>query len=362
MSIRRLCFAALPFVFYAYACKDNDNANANPDTITGTPNVIDNDSGAATNNDEAGILPTDDAGTDGAPVAASCTGNPLVEGAVPAEIATGRFLDGPQWLDDGIVYSEVDSQTIVKNGQAGNARASLREMGLENLPIGNARSGEFIFTALSKTTAAGGGGQILRMKLNGTEPTQFPAGEANSPNDIVGSSKGFVYFTDPGYQTDGVSTGLFRMTVDGTVTTVTKVDGGVGDRYDGIALSNDEKTLFVGVYDRKQIIKYTVDEAGMPSNPAPTGIVLADNPTGLAVDSAGNLWVAESPTDLNAFGRVEVFGPTGTKFGEIPFADSRPTGVAFGGADGLTVFVTTERGNTTPGSLYTVPTHCAGVR
>jgi gluconolactonase len=372
MSIRRFgLFALFPFAFVAYACSDDPDP-AGPDAGVDAGNG--QDSGPSPLDDGGGAS---DGGPDGTGPGPGCTGNPLAEGdagvvldpsTALVAIATGRFLDGPQWIDDGansgvIVYSEVDTQTVVRNAPDGGSRAPLRATGLENLPIGNGRTGNFIYTALSRTTAGGGGGSILRMLLDGGEPTQFPSGEGNSPNDLVASSKGFVYFTDPGYQTDGISTGVFRMAPDGAITTVSKVDGGTGARADGIALSSDETTLFVAFNDERRIAKYTIDADGVATNPQNVPLTLTDNPTGLAVDNAGNLWVAESSsTNLTAPGRVEVFAADGTKWGEVPFTDSRPTGVTFGGADGKTVYITTERGNVENGTLFTMTSRCGGPR
>ncbi len=380
MSSRRrlgLLLTLFPIAFYAYACSDDPAPADAPDTDGGTS--------------DTGTMPVEDDGGTGGPDAdvgdggaIGCTGNPLTgedmadggddggamldpDGGALRAIATGRFLDGPQWIEDdaggAIVYSEVDSQVIVRNAPDGGARVVLRATGLGNLPIGNARGGDYVYTAMSRLPANGGGGAILRMLVDGGEPTEMEAGVANSPNDLVASAKGFVYFTDPGYQTDGISTGVFRLGPDGTVTTITKYDGGAGNRADGIALSPDESTLFVSFFDTKRITRYTLDAEGVASDPQSVPVTLADNPTGIAVDLGGNLWVAESPDgDLGAAGRIEVFAPDGSKWGEIPFADSRPNGIAFGGADGKTVYVTTERGNVLEGTLYAFTSRCPGVR
>ncbi len=372
MSFRRFgLFALLPVALFAYACSDDDGVtptttpDAGTDAAKPQPPIGEIDSG--------NVDPTLDGGSD---AATGCSGNPLAAGDAGTVIdpdgglqvlAQGRFLDGPQWIDDGaggaITYSEVDSQNIVRNAAAGGSRVVLRTTGLDNLPIGNAATGNFIYTALSKQGAAGSGGSILRMLVDGGDPTAFPATGANSPNDIVASSKGFVYFTDPGYQTDGISTGVYRMSPEGTVTTVQQFDGGTGQRADGIALSKDETSLFVGIYDEKRIVKYTVDPSGVAGSPQNlTTLFLIDNPTGIAIDQGGNLWVAESPVSAAAPGRVEVFDPNGVKWGEIPFTDARPTGIAFGGTDSTTVFITTERGNSVDGTLYSMTSRCAGVR
>lgn len=379
MSLRRArCLAFLPLAFVAYACSgDDDDAaksggggDAGQDTSTSSSasdaddRVLD-----ATSPSDGGPADAHDA-----TLAPECSDSPLadgdagglivdVDGGALVPIATGHFLDGPQWIDDGIVYSEVTNQVIVRNAPNGGSRAVLRATGAgTDLPIGNGRAGGFVYTAVARTSP-GGKGAILRMLLDGGEPTAFDAGEANSPNDLVASSKGFVYFTDPGYQNDGISTGVYRLAPDGAITTITRIDGGVAARADGIALSADETALYVGFFDQKRITRYVVDGEGNASSPTDLRLPLAENPTGLAVDTAGNLWVAESPTEGALRGRVEVFSKAGAKWGEIPLNDARPTGVAFGGSDGRTVYVTTERGSTgTDGTLYAFQARCPGVR
>lgn len=368
MSLRRAGFVfLLPLTVVAYACSSDDETNA---PTAGTDAGVDSSIAVPGNDASSGGEPDSaspvDAGADSdadADVVVSCDGSPLDDAGAVRPIATGRFLDGPQWIDDAIVYSEVDTQSIVRNAPDGGTRAVLRATGLENLPIGNGRSGGFLYTALSRTATGGGKGAILRMLLDGGDPTGFDAGEANSPNDLVASSKGYVYFTDPGYQTDGISTGVYRLAPDGAVATIVKYDGGTNARADGIALSADELSLYVGYFDQKRIAKYTLDAEGVASNPNDLPITFIDNPTGFAIDTGGNLWVAESPSNTATMsGRVEVFSATGTKWGEIPFSDSRPTGVAFGGADATTVYITTERGDVVDGTLYAVTSRCSGVR
>lgn len=382
MSLSRVGLLALfPLALVAYACSSDDDDGKQAGVIdAGT----DTGSSSGDTSKDSGSTPAEDSGTPAEDAAAdasdggavvSCAGNPLGDngdagpiivdsdaGAL-TPIATGHFLDGPQWIDDGIVYSEVTSQVIVKNTPDGKTRRVLRATAAgTDLPIGNGRTGGFLYTALSRTTP-GGKGEILRMLIDGGDPIGFDAGEANSPNDLVASSKGFVYFTDPGYQNDGVSTGVYRLSPSGDITTITKIDGGVNARADGIALNAEENALFVGYFDQKRIVKYAVDAEGNASSPTDVALTLADGPTGLAMDTAGNLWVAESPADDSLHGQVEVFSPTGQRWGAIPFNDARPTGVAFGGADGLTVYVTTERGSGgEDGTLYTFKTRCAGVR
>ncbi len=316
--------------------------------------------------------PTVDGGAtdDGGATPESCAGNPLgaetIDGATLKVVGQGPFPDGPQWDDTGkqLVYSEVNAQQIARIGAEGG-RTMIRWAGDGNLPIGNAIAGGYVFTAQA---AMDGTGAILKTKLDGSEPQAFPTPGVNSPNDIVASSKGFVYFTDPGFQAavPAPTTGVYRMSTEGgDVTVVEKFEAvgtNPGARVDGIALSKDEKTLYVGIFDAKKIMKYTLDENGAPAGaPAAIAFMPTDNPTGIAVDQAGNLWIAESAPDGAMRGRVEVVADSGTKWGEITFADSRPTGVAFGGDDGRSVYVTAER-DLTAGSIYLATSACPGVK
>lgn len=374
-----LLFAALPLSLYAYACTDdgggpvpNPNADSGSQADSGPVEDSATDAGSdATTTEDAGS----DAGDGG--VSLVCIGNPLTadggtadggmvvvdpDGGALKVIGTGPFLDGPQWIGDALVYSEVNSQSIVRTDPDGGARVVLNQTGTTTLPIGNARVGNFLFTTLSE--ANGNGAAILRMQLDGGSPLVFDAGgPANSPNDAVGSAKGFIYFTDPAFQSVAANpiTGVYRMGVDGGITNVQQFNGGAnpGARADGIALTSDGTTLYVGFFDEKRIARYTVDAAGVASAPQNLTFTPIDNPTGLAVDTGGNLWIAENdPGQLQ--GRIEVIDSTGKKWGEIPFPDSHPTGIAFGGADGRTVYITTERGNENA-ALYVLTTRCPGV-
>ncbi|MBX3218351.1 MAG: SMP-30/gluconolactonase/LRE family protein [Labilithrix sp.] len=378
-----LVLAALPLVFYAYACGDDptspgieeedgggqgDGGGPGDDDSGGNPGTDSGDPGDGGKLEDAGD------GGDGGDEEPACLGNPLTADGGTADggaitvpfatlkaIGTGNFLDGPQFVDDGsdggaLVYSEVTAQRIVRTGPDGGTPVQLRATGAAtSLPIGNATAGGFIYTTLARTT---GGGGVLRMLLDGGSPTAFDGGPANAPNDAVGSSKGFVYFTDPAFQS-GASTGVYRLAPDGGVTTITSVAGGNTNRADGIALSADETALYVGFFDTQRVSRYTVDANGVASNPQILPFTTADNPTGIAIDVAGNLWIAENGGGTN--GRIEVFSPAGTKWGEIPFPDAKPTGIAFGGKDNKTAYITTERGDD-PGTLYVLPTRCVGVR
>ncbi|MCL2724535.1 MAG: SMP-30/gluconolactonase/LRE family protein [Polyangiaceae bacterium] len=183
-----------------------------------------------------------------------------------------------------------------------------------------------------------------------------PNGLSNDPKDLVVGPKGDIYFTDAQFQTNmAVATGLYRIPPGGTATLIATPNN--NGWINGIALSPDTTKLYTSIYDNTKVVVWTVNDDGSVMTPSKDLVGTVDGPEALAVDTAGNLWVAESDANGAQSGRVEVFTPDGlTKYGEISFQDQRPTGVAFGGADNQTLFITTELG------IYTYRVRCAGIR
>ena len=170
----------------------------------------------------------------------------------------------------------------------------------------------------------------------------------NSPNDLVVRSDGTLYFTDPDFQlgTGRVSQtgvkGVYRVSPSLRVTAV----DATFSQPNGINLSPDESVLYVADYGGNTIYAFDVDSDGGTRNRRAFATV--SGPDGMAVDCAGNLYVAE-----NSAGRVQVFGATGTKLGSVAVSTGL-TNLAFGGADRKTLYMTAGR------SLYRLPLNLPG--
>lgn len=168
----------------------------------------------------------------------------------------------------------------------------------------------------------------------------------NSPNDLTVRADGTIYFTDPNFQRgnrpdeQGGRTGVFRISPSGTVTLV---DDRVAQP-NGIVLSPDERSLYVGGNADNRIFRYPVRADG--STGPRTEFAAVTGADGATVDCAGNIYW----TSYND-GRVHVFDPTGRKLGTIT-AGRNTTNVAFGGTDGQTLFITS--GSTGNFGLYSV--------
>jgi gluconolactonase len=110
----------------------------------------------------------------------------------------------------------------------------------------------------------------------------------------------------------------------------------------GVALSPDGRTLYVGSDTQAKLWKFPVDASGAVGAQAPfvDGAAVAGGfkvPDGICVDDAGDLYVANNSEDVKA---IVAFDPAGRELGRIPFPVA-PSNCTFGGDDRRTMYVTT---------------------
>jgi gluconolactonase len=187
--------------------------------------------------------------------------------------------------------------------------------------------------------AAGGAAAKLTVLADRWPP--ITGQRLNAPNDLVVRKDGNVYFTDsdwgarPG--TAAAPMGVYRLSPDGGLSRVLDLQ-----KPNGIALSPDGATLYVGSDTQAKVWKLAVDAAGAVGAPAllidgpkiPGGFKVPD---GICVDDDGDLYVTNNDDAVKA---IVVFDPTGRSLGRIPFP-FRPSNCSFGGADRRTLYVTT---------------------
>jgi gluconolactonase len=161
----------------------------------------------------------------------------------------------------------------------------------------------------------------------------------NSPNDLVSNSEGVIFFTDPSWGLEKNSNkpkqeipfnGVYR--IEKGVTTC--IDSTL-TKPNGIALSPDEKTLYVS--DINQIWwKYSLDEKGNVKDKAvffdATKIKDKGYMDGIRVDKEGNVF-GTGP------GGVLIFNAEGKHLGTIAFPEI-PANISFGDADNKTLYAT----------------------
>lgn len=157
----------------------------------------------------------------------------------------------------------------------------------------------------------------------------------NQPNDIAIAKSGVIYASDPNWAESNGN--LWKIATDGTVSLL---EAGMGTT-NGVEVSADEKHLYVNESVQRRIWKYDLDANTGNIKNKRLLIEFADHGLdGMRSDEQGNLYIARYGAS-----EVAVVSPHGTLIQRITLTGQKPTNVAFGGADGKTVFVTLqERG------------------
>jgi len=163
----------------------------------------------------------------------------------------------------------------------------------------------------------------------------------NAPNDLTLAKDGNLYFSDskwgaqPG---DHASTAVYRVSPMGVLSVAFQVD-----MPNGVVLSPDGRTLYVGSDVQDRLWRLPVAADGSVGTPAPfaeagsTPQSKVHVPDGLCVDDLGRVYVANNSTEVSA---IVIFDSDGRYAGRIPFPVP-PSNCTFGGADRRTLYVTT---------------------
>jgi len=153
----------------------------------------------------------------------------------------------------------------------------------------------------------------------------------NQPNDICITSKGRLFATDPNWRAG--SGQLWRIDKGGNPVLLERRLGTAN----GIALSPDEKNLYINESVQRKIWRYDVDDAGNIFNKK----LFAEFPDfgfdGMKCDKAGNLYVCR-----HGKGVIAVLSPDGKLIREVPLKGKLCSNLVFGGKDKKTVYVTLQ--------------------
>jgi sugar lactone lactonase YvrE len=166
----------------------------------------------------------------------------------------------------------------------------------------------------------------------------FHSDKFNQPNDLTLARDGTIYASDPSWKRrDGQ---VWRLAVgsDGQVQGEVMGSERKMGTTNGIDLSPDGRTLYVGESETRELWAYGIDG---PRLVAPRLIKRFEDFSldGLRTDVEGRIFVARILK-----GTVAVLSPDGKLEREIVLRAKEPTNLAFGGPDGKTVFVTQRQG------------------
>ena len=299
--------------------------------------------------------------------------DPAIDAIVPPnpkifKLAQGFiFTEGPVWVRGGgyLLFSDPNANAIYKytaDGQLSVFKKNSGYSGKDIAEYGQPGSNGLTVDRQGRLTInEHGNRRVTRLEKDGrlmVVADRYEGKRLNSPNDLVYRSDGTLFLTDPPFglpkfyddpRKELSYSGVYALR-NGKLKLVSKDLKGPN----GIALSPDEKHLYVGNWDpeKKVVMRYDVDAEGNLSN----GKVFFDMTSapgedaidGVKVDQQGNLYVSGP-------GGIWIISPQAKHLGTI-LAPKHPHNMAWGGEDGKTLYMTARD------TLYRMPLNISGVR
>ena len=173
----------------------------------------------------------------------------------------------------------------------------------------------------------------------------------NSPNDVVVSRDGAIWFTDPSYgilshyegerrDSEQEACRVYRVAPDTLEISAVSSDLTMPN---GLAFSPDEKTLYVADSSRshfttgsRSLFSFDVSTDGQLSNCREFFEIEHGVPDGLAVDELGNVWCSSARG-------VEIIDPSGNWLDYVPVPEV-VSNLTFGGPKNNRLFITATSG------------------
>ena len=278
----------------------------------------------------------------------------VVKAGTPIGVVGNGFsgTEGPAVLADGsVLFVENRADRVIRVDPKGGTSVYLEKDGGANALAINAK-GEL----LGIETAEGATGVAVLQPQHKLIVTGYNGKPFVRPNDLALSSHGDIYLSDPGAAQkaaagEAVKTGVYWVNAHGKVTLVAD-DLAFPN---GVALSADEKTLFVADTQGPALLAFTVNANGSLSDRREFARLAGYQQTakggrsgadGIAVDKQGRVYVATNAG-------VEVFEESGNPLGVIALP-RQPQNLVFGGKDHATLYVVGR------GTVYRIPTLANG--
>jgi gluconolactonase len=264
----------------------------------------------------------------------------MVRGALEKVSGGFTFTEGPVWIASKgvLLFTDIPADTIHQLQPPATVIVFRKPTGASN-GLGIDPQGRLI-------ASEGATRRVSRTRTDGTVEVvaeRWQGKRLNSPNDNISRSDGTIYFTDPPYGLPRGQAreldfqGVFRVDPAGTL----HLESSEMNHPDGLALSPDEKTLYVvDDIDAGQLRRFPVNRDGSLGPSTIFVSSIGGGGDGMAMDDAGNLYVTTN-------GGVRVYAPDGKSWGTISVPEV-PSNCTFGGPDRKTLYITART------SLYRV--------
>ena len=256
----------------------------------------------------------------------------------------GRWTEGPVYVPAGryLLFGDIPNNRSLRWDAATNTVGPYEHET-------NYANGRTLDPDGRVVTCEQGARRVVRVEHDGTTTVladRFEGARFNSPNDVVVTSDGAVWFTDPTYgiksdyeghagESELSGNHVYRIAPDGTVTQMTSDF----TQPNGLAFTPDETELFVVDSGKGHIRRFTLADDGLTDG---TVVVDAEDARfdGIRFDTRGTIWGASADG-------VHNYATDGTLLGKIHLPE-RASNLAFGGPKRNQLFVTATR------SLYSI--------
>ena len=273
-----------------------------------------------------------------------------------------RWSEGPVYVGDGryLLWSDIPNNRVLRwDEESGNVTVYRKPSNNTNGHTRD-RQGRLVWCEHDAR-------RIVRCEYDGSHTVladSYNGKKLNSPNDIVVSSDGSVWFTDPMFGILGYYEGhkaesenkpaVYRLDPSGKLHMMTDDVAGPN----GLAFSPDEKLLYVvasRAEPHRTIVAFDVHDGGKKLGKSK---VLIDagpggSPDGFRVDIHGNLWCGWGMGSAELDG-VRIFNKDGKPIGHIDLPE-RCANVCFGGRYRNRLFMAASH------SLYALYVNTQGV-
>ncbi len=278
----------------------------------------------------------------------------LAPGVVVEKLAEGfQWSEGPVWVpaQDALLFSDTQVNRVYRWKDGAGVSVFLEPSGFTGTEYHGRERGSNGLTLDPRgrlTLCQHGDRRVARLAPDGksfeTVADRFENKRFSSPNDLCFDRAGNLYFTDPPYglasdeKPEIAFNGVYRLGTDGKLTVISREM----ERPNGLSLSPDERTLYVGnTHDARPIIMaFSLNPDGSVAGSrvffdgrdliARTG--RHGGFDGQRVDAHGNLWTTGP-------GGVLILSPEGKQLGTI-LTGRLTANCRFGDADGMTLYMT----------------------